>query len=54
MHEDKTPRLLEKEGEALTVVSPAEATPAATMCNFYEKMTKRPEVRELLSRLAKK
>ncbi len=54
VHEDKTPRLIEKEGEPLAVVSPAEATPADTVRTFYETMTRRPEVRELLSRLAKK
>jgi len=54
VHEDKTPRLIEKEGEALAVVLPAEPTPAATVQAFYQKLTKRADVRELLSRLAKK
>jgi hypothetical protein len=53
VHDDKTPRLIEKEGEALAVVSPVEPTPAQSVQAFYVKMTKRPAVRELLSRLAK-
>ena len=51
VHADQIPR---KEGEPLAVVSPVEPTPAQTVQAFYEKMAKRPDVRELLTRLAKK
>lgn len=57
---DKTPRLLEEEGRSLAVVSPVDAdalatapTPAETVQAFYEKLTKRRDVRELLARLAR-
>ena len=54
VREDQTPRLIEKEGEPLAVVSPVEPTPAQTVQAFYEKMATRPDVSELLTRLAKK
>ncbi len=34
--------------------APVEPTPAQTVRAFYERMAERPDVRELLSRLAKK
>lgn len=56
--EDKTPRLLEVEGRPLAMVSPVDAdaiapAPAETVQAFYEKLTKRRDVREFLSRLAR-
>lgn len=53
---DKTPRLLE-EGRPLAMVTPVDAdvlapSAAETVQAFYEKLTKRRDVRELLSRLA--
>lgn len=56
--EDKTPRLLEEEGRPLAMVSPVDAdplapAPAETVQAFYEKLTKRRDVREFLSRLAR-
>lgn len=61
--EDKTPRLLEEKDRPLAVVSPVDAdalvaapaapTPAETVQAFYEKLTKRRDVRELLARLAR-
>ena len=54
VHADQTPRLIEKEGEPLAIVSPVEPTPAQSVQAFYEKMAKRSDVSELLTRLAKK
>lgn len=63
VHADKTPRLLERDGEPLAVVAPVEAyaeeragaaqTPAETIRAFYTQAVARPDVRELLSRLAR-
>ena len=53
VREDQTPRLSETVGEPPGVVSPVVPTTVARMQTFYEKMAKRPDVSELLSRLAK-
>lgn len=64
VHVDETPSLNESGGQLPPAVSPAddltrhpapaEPTPAQTVRAFYERMVARPDVRELLSRLAKK
>ena len=54
VHADQTPRLIEKAGEPLAVVSPVEPKPAQRVQAFYEKLAKRPNVSQLLARLAKK
>ena len=64
VHAGETPTLNESEGQLRAVVFPAddvaqhstptEPTPAETVRAFYERMAERPDVRDLLSRLAKK
>ncbi len=61
---DETPTLNESGGQPSAAVFPAndvtqhpaptEPTPAQTVRAFYEQMAERPDVSELLSRLAKK
>ena len=64
VHADETPALNESGGQPSAVVSPTddvtrhpaptEPTPAQPVRAFYERMAERPDVRELLTRLAKK
>ena len=64
VHVDESPPLNESEGQPLAVTSPADdfsqppastqPTPAQTVRAYYERMAERPDVSELLSRLAKK
>ena len=52
--EDKMPRPIEQDGEALAVVSSAVPTLGGTVHAFCRMMTTRVDVREILFRLVKK
>lgn len=64
MDEDGAVRPIEHEDQALAVASPADAdarpvagteqTPAQSVRDFYERTARRPDMRELLARLARK